>query len=52
MPKTSYTIHTHDMCFLARVVDGDFIPTSEVVLAHTLCTIVVHELGFVSMSNT
>ena len=31
----STAIHTHVMWYLARVIDGDFTRTREVVLAHT-----------------
>ena len=47
----SIVIHTHDMWYLARVIDDNFTHTSEVVLSHTWRTIVEQELGFVCMSN-
>ena len=47
----SIVSHTHDMWYLARVIDDNFTHTSEVVLSRTWRTIVVQELGFVCMSN-
>ena len=47
----SIVSHTHDMWYLARVIDDNFTHTSEVVLSRTWRTIVVQELGFVCMTN-